>query len=196
MTCTVNKNRMDTMKRSRTIRVISILSLSAMSRCGLAAPVEPEKLDFGPFELASPAREARVKLGPDETEEVRAAVAALVADVARRTGVTLKYSTYSSPVGGDVFVSTQPWAAKAAWFVRLKNNIVAIHGSDAEGTLRAVRAFTDFVRGLETPTLAFADVDLKSGPQPGDVFAAERARVEAASSALSRAGIGCGGASG
>ncbi len=156
-----------------------LLSFSTMVCCGLAAPVEPERLDFGPFELASPAREARVKLGPDETKEVRAAVAELVADIARRTGVTLKYSTYSSPIGGDVFVSTQPWAAKAAWFVRLKNNIVAIHGSDAEGTRRAVRAFADFVRGLKTPTLAFADVDLKSGPQPGDVFAAELARVEA-----------------
>ena len=28
------------------------------------ADVEPEKLDFGPFELANPTREARVKLGP------------------------------------------------------------------------------------------------------------------------------------
>mgnify|MGYP004626474197 CR=1 FL=1 len=53
-------------------------------------------MEFGPFELANPVREARVKLGPDETEEVRAAV------------------------GDDVFVSTQPWAAKTAWFVKLK----------------------------------------------------------------------------
>ena len=164
-----------TMKRL----ALGILLALAAARCGLAAPVEPEKLAFGPFELASPARAARVMLGPDETKEVRAAVAELVADIAHRTGVTLQYSTYSSPIGGDVFVSTQPWAAKAAWFVRLKNNIVAIHGSDAEGTLRAVRAFADFVRGLDTPTLAFADVDLKAGPQPADVFAAERARVEA-----------------
>ena len=154
--------------------VLSVgLSVFAFATC------EPEKMDFGPFELASPAREARVKLGPDETKEVRAEVARLVADVATRTGTKLKYSTYSSPIGGDVFVSTQPWAAKGAWFVRLKNNIVAIHGSDAEGTLAAVRAFAGFVRGLKTPTLAFADVDLKSGPQPADVFEAELARVEA-----------------
>ena len=44
----------------------------------------------------------------------------------------MKYSTWLSPVGGDVFVSTQPWAAKGAWFVKLKNNIVVIHGSDFE----------------------------------------------------------------
>lgn len=82
--------------------------------------IEPAHLEFGPFELANPVREARVKLGPDETEEVRAAVGELVADIVRRTGVTLKRSTYSSPIGGDVFVSTQPWAAKTAWFVKLK----------------------------------------------------------------------------
>ena len=157
---------------------LGVAALTA-ANCGLAAPVEPEKMDFGPFELASPVREARVKLGPDETKEVRAAVDELVAAVAKRTGVTLKPSYYSSPLGGDVFVSTQPWAAKGAWFVKLKNNVVAVHGSDADGTLKAVRAFADFVRGLTTPTLAFDDVDLKSGPQPDDVFEAERARVEA-----------------
>ena len=53
----------------------------------------------------------------------------------------MKYSTWLSPVGGDVFVSTQPWAAKGAWFVKLKNNIVAIHGSDFAGTEKAVKAF-------------------------------------------------------
>ena len=99
------------------------------------------QLDFGPFELANPAREARVKLGPDETPEVREAVAGMLAEVEAKTGVKVGYSTWSSPVGGDVFVSTQPWAAKGAWFVKLKNNIVAIHGSDFDGTRKAVNAF-------------------------------------------------------
>ena len=166
----------------KTSRVICFC-LAVACGCGTvgadASPVEPARLDFGPFELANPAREARVMIGPDETPEVRAAIAQLVEDVAKRTGVRLKRSTYSSPMGGDVFVSTQPWAAKAAWFVRLKNNVVAVHGSDAAGTLKAVRAFADFVQGLATPTLAFDGVDLKEGPQPGDVFEAERARVEA-----------------
>lgn len=27
---------------------------------------EPERLDFGPFELANPSREARIMVGPDE----------------------------------------------------------------------------------------------------------------------------------
>lgn len=166
----------------KTSRVICFC-LAVACGCGTvgadASPVEPARLDFGPFELANPAREARVMIGPDETPEVRAAIAQLVEDVAKRTGVRLKRSTYSSPMGGDVFVSTQPWAAKAAWFVRLKNNVVAVHGSDAAGTLKAVRAFADFVQGLATPTLAFDGIDLKEGPQPGDVFEAERARVEA-----------------
>lgn len=42
-----------------------------MACCALAAPVEPERLDFGPFELASPTREARVKLGPDKAPTAR-----------------------------------------------------------------------------------------------------------------------------
>ena len=33
--------------------------------------VRPDRLDFGPFELANPVREARVKLGPDETPAVK-----------------------------------------------------------------------------------------------------------------------------
>ena len=142
------------------------------------AAVESDKLGFGPFEMANPDREARIKLGPDETESVKAAVAVMAEDVERKTGVKMKYSSYSSPVGGDVFVSTQPWAAKGAWFVKLKNMIVAIHGSDEEGTLKAVRAFHDaIVRKATDRTIAFADVDLSEGPQPDDVFDAELKRV-------------------
>ena len=35
------------------------------------ASVIPDRLDFGLYELASPVREARVKLGPDETPAVK-----------------------------------------------------------------------------------------------------------------------------
>ena len=147
----------------------------------LGAAAEPDKLDFGPFELANPDREARLMVGCDETPELRAAVKSLAELVERKTGVKLKYSTYSSPMAGDVFVSTQPWAAKGAWFVRLKNNIVAIHGSDPAATLKALNAFVErCVRPASDRTLAIADVDLKEGPQPDDVFEAERARVEKA----------------
>ena len=145
-----------------------------------ARRVEPEKLDFGPYELANPAREARVKLGPDETPEVKRAVAEMLAEVARKTGVNVRYSNYSSPIAGDVFVSTQPWAAPAAWFIRLKNNVVAIHGSDAAGTLAAVRRFHDaYVKPAKTAAdLRWEAIDLKEGPQPDDVFEAELRRVE------------------
>ncbi len=143
------------------------------------ASVEPYKLDFGSFELANPAREARVKLGPDETPEVRKAVADMLAEVESKTGVKVKYSTWSSPVGGDVFVSTQPWAAKGAWFVKLKNNIVAIHGSDFEGTLKAVETFrAKFITpATGNADLAWNSIDMKEGSQPDDVFDTELKRV-------------------
>lgn len=161
---------------------------SVLTLCGVllvafsvSAGAEPPHLDFGPFELANPMREARIKVGPDESDAVRAEVSKLVSLIENKTGIRVRYSNYSSPIAGDVFVSTQPWAAKGAWFVRLKNNVVAVHGSDFEGTLKAVRAFrVRVVEKLDSKTLAFEDVDLQEGPQPDDVFEAERVRVERA----------------
>ncbi len=142
-------------------------------------PVVPARLDFGPFELANPAREARVKLGPDEPPAVRKAVADMLAEVEAKSGVKVRYSTWSSPAAGDVFVSTQPWAAKSSWFVKLKNNIVAIHGSDFDGTEKAVKAFrAKFITpAKERGDLAWNAIDMSEGPQPGDVFDAELKRV-------------------
>ncbi|MBQ3288882.1 MAG: hypothetical protein IJH50_05680, partial [Kiritimatiellae bacterium] len=168
----------------RAIAAVALMAFGAVAASGVALaarPVMPERLDFGPFELASPVREARVKLGPDETPEVRKAVADMLAEVEAKTGVKVKYSSWSSPVAGDVFVSTQPWAAKGAWFVKLKNNIIAIHGSDFEGTFKAVNAFRErFVTPAKgRKDLAWDAIDMKDGPQPDDVFEAERERVSA-----------------
>ena len=155
------------------------VSLGLPQGVAAVSPTMPERLDFGPYELASPVREARVKLGPDETPEVRKAVADMLVEVEAKTGVKVKYSTWSSPVAGDVFVSTQPWAAKGAWFVRLKNNIIAIHGSDFEGTVKAVNAFRfRFVTPAKgRDDLAWSEIDMREGPQPDDVFEAELKRV-------------------
>ena len=170
------------METVRFFRSAAACLLAAVSCAqGAMRPVTPERLDFGPFELANPAREARVKLGPDETPAVRKAVADMLAEVEAKTGVKVKYTGWSSPIAGDVFVSTQPWAAKGAWFVKLKNNIVAIHGSDFAGTEKAVKAFrAKFI----TPAkgggdLSWDTIDMKEGPQPDDVFDAELARVTA-----------------
>ena len=153
----------------------------ASALADVSCSVKPIELDFGSFELASQNREARVKLGPDETPEVRRAVADMLAEVEAKTGVKVRYSTWSSPVGGDVFVSTQPWAAKGAWFVKLKNNIVAIHGSDFEGTRKAVDAFrAKFITPAKgRGDLVWDAIDMKEGPQPDDVFDAELVRVTA-----------------
>lgn len=157
----------------------AVMATVSADRCDNKAT--PDEIDFGPFELASPLREARVKIGPDEPPAVRKAVAEMLAEVEAKTSVKVKYSTWSSPVGGDVFVSTQPWAAKGAWFVKLKNNIVAIHGSDFAGTKKAVEAFrAKFIspaKGREG--MSWRSIDMKEGPQPGDVFDAELKRTQA-----------------
>ena len=162
-------------------RVFAVLFCSLAASGLSGASVTPDRLDFGPYELASPVREARVKLGPDETPAVKKAVADMLAEVEAKTGVKVKYSTWSSPVAGDVFVSTQPWAAKGAWFVKLKNNIVAIHGSDFAGTGKAVKAFrARFITpAKDRKDLAWDAIDMHEGPQPDDVFEAELERVTA-----------------
>ena len=160
-------------------RCSAVLGFTLLMPIPLWAAAEPEKVDFGPFELANPAREARIMVGPDEPEAVRIAVAELVELIRSRTGVTVGRSGYSSPMAGDVFVSTQPWAAKGAWFVRLgDSNVIAVHGSDEAGTRTAVRALIGKVGDSATgPTLALLPFELKGGPQPEDVFDAELARV-------------------
>lgn len=45
--------------------------LKAFESSAGRAEAAPERLDFGPFELANPAREARIMVGPDEPEAVR-----------------------------------------------------------------------------------------------------------------------------
>ena len=171
---------METLKAFSATAALCVFAALSCAQ-GMTSPVTPERLDFGPFELANPAREARVKLGPDETPAVRRAVAGMLAEVEAKTGVKVKYTRWSSPIAGDVFVSTQPWAAKGAWFVKLKNNIVAIHGSDFAGTEKAVKAFrAKFI----TPAkgggdLSWDAIDIKEGPQPDDVFDAEVKRVTA-----------------
>ena len=95
------------------MRKLSIIMLLLASAELHASSVTPDRLDFGPYELANPHREARVKLGPDETPAVKKAVADMMAEVEAKTGIKVKYSTWSSPAAGDVFVSTQPWRRRA-----------------------------------------------------------------------------------
>lgn len=59
-----------------------------------------------------------IKLGPDETKQVRDAVEELRASLCAEQGADVPYSEASSPLGGDVYVSTQPYAAKGAWRIR------------------------------------------------------------------------------
>jgi len=139
----------------------------------------PGKTNFDSFDLTSPERTTKVLVGPDENEAVRAEVAALVDEIREKTGVKLEYDGASSALAGEVFVSTQPWAAKNAWFVKLKNSILAIHGSDFEGTCRAVRAFREkYVTPAKGPVIGgWTEIYLHDGPQREDVFEAELKRL-------------------
>lgn len=147
------------------IRRILICGFFVLFSCTCAAELHP----------------ARFKIGPDEPDSVKAAVAELSEAVRLRTGTTMERSSWSSPVAGDVFVSTQSWAAKGAWFVREKNGILAVHGSDFEGTAAAVRAVAEryassadgrLIRGRTNYTMSH-------GVQREEVFSNELARVAA-----------------
>ena len=108
-----------------------------------------------------------IKLGPDESEEVRAAAEELRLALCAEQDGEVRYSTASSPLGGDVFISTQPYAAKGCWRVERKHRILCIHGSDFAATAAAVRHY------LKTRQ------EGRYGVQPEDVFEVEAARVEA-----------------
>ena len=64
-----------------TMKLINLVAAACAASFAAIADVEPETLDFGPFELANPAREARVKLGLDEPAEVKKAVADMLSEV-------------------------------------------------------------------------------------------------------------------
>lgn len=50
------------------------------------------------------------------------------------TGVAVETPRYELASAGDFFVATEPWAAKGAWTIRLRNGVICIHGSDVAGT--------------------------------------------------------------
>ena len=68
-------------------KCIVFLLMTTRSVTGPSSDVSSDRLDFGPYELANPRREARVKLGPDETPEIKKAVADMLAEVEAKTGV-------------------------------------------------------------------------------------------------------------
>ena len=73
----------------------------------------------------SDGRPHRVIVGPDEPPETRRILSEAF------PGWEMRDNTCA--FAGDIFVSTQPWAAKAAWHYGVRNGIVGIH-SRARGT--------------------------------------------------------------
>ncbi len=121
-----------------------------------------------------------VMIGPDEPASVRKAIDEMIRSIKIGTGVELKRSSLSSPMAGDVFVSTQPWAAKGSWFVKFKNGIVAVHGADVDGTKAAVLALQRWVSdSTASGVFDWPGIDMKQGAQPADVFDSEVACVTA-----------------
>ena len=127
-------------------------------------------------------RPFRVHNGPDETPATRAMMRELAAEVKRVTGVQVEVLGYAPAFAGDFFVATEPWAAKGAWTIGLRNGIIGIHGSDVAGTQAALRHFIDnFLKPVPASAGRFEWKDLRidHGPQWADVREATLAAVKA-----------------
>ena len=132
-----------------------------------------EKNDPRPF---------RIHNGPDETPATKAMMRELASEVARVTGVKVEVLGYSPAFEGDFFVATEPWAAKGAWTIGLRNGIIGIHGSDVSGTQAALRYFIDkYLKSVPDSAGRFEWKDLRvnHGPQWADVREATIAAVRA-----------------
>ena len=132
-----------------------------------------EKNDPRPF---------RIHNGPDETPATRAMMRELAAEVKRVTGVELEVLGYAPAFAGDFFVATEPWAAKGAWTIGLRNGIIGIHGSDVAGTQAALRHFIDnFLKPVPASAGRFEwkNLRINCGPQWADVREATLAAVKA-----------------
>ena len=127
-------------------------------------------------------RPFRIHSGPDETAATEKMKHELAAEIGRITGVKVKVLGYAPAFAGDIYVSSQPWAAKGAWRYGLRNGIIGIHGADPAGTEAALRDFIDrYVKCVPTSAgrLEWKDLSEKHGPQWADVADATLARVKA-----------------
>ena len=122
-----------------------------------------ERNDLRPF---------RIHNGPDETPATRAMMRELAEEVKRVTGVQVEVLGYAPAFAGDFFVATEPWTAKEAWTIGLRNGIIGIHGSDVAGTQAALRHFIDkFLKPVPASAGRFEwkDLRINHGPQWADV---------------------------
>ena len=106
----------------------------------------------------------------------------LAGEVKRVTGVDVEVRFYSPAFEGDFFVATEPWAAKGAWTIGLRNGIIGIHGSDTAGTEAALRYFIDkFLKPVPSSQgrLEWKDLRINHGPQWDDVREATISAVKA-----------------
>ncbi len=127
-------------------------------------------------------RPFRIHGSPDETPATRAMYKEFAAEVKRVTGVTVEVLGYAPAFAGDVYVSTQPWAAEGAWTFGVRNGMIGVHGADVKATEEALRTFIDkYVKTVPTGKGRFEWKDLREtkGPQWDDVRAKTIAEVQA-----------------
>ena len=140
--------------------------------------------DVTGFRVEPGERKARVfSWWADRGPEINEAHAMIVRELKRVTGVEVEIAGYANtPMAGDIYVSTQPWAAPGAWRMKLEHGVIEIHGADDRATLAAARAFVAEFLAKE-PTgrgwWEIADFVRTHGPQYDDVKAATVARVAA-----------------
>ena len=133
-------------------------------------------------------RHFRIHGSRDETPATYEMMRELAREVRRITGVKVDVLDYAPAFAGDFYVSTQPWAAKAAYTYGVRNGVMGFHGSDVRGTEAALRHFIDHELKPKKAgsRLEWNDLRVNEGPQWGDVreqtiaaVRAERARENA-----------------
>ena len=153
------------------IKSLAILILAAAATTLFADTFTIERNDPRPF---------RIHRGPDETAATKAMIDELAREVKRVTGVSVAIKGYDTAKSGNIFVATQPWDAKGAWTIGVRNGIVGIHGSDVKGTEAALRFFIDkYLKPVPESAgrLEWKDLRVNHGPQWADVREATVAKV-------------------
>lgn len=151
------------MKLKQMMRRMVCGAVCLFALCGGAETFTIERNDPRPF---------RIHGSKDETPATKAMMKELAAEILRVTGVKVPVLGYAPAFAGDFYISTQPWSAKGAWSVGVRNGVVGVHGADVKATETALRWLIDtHLKPVPASTgrLEWKDLRQTHGPQWADV---------------------------